>query len=378
MKYYENVNIPVFGSSAVAVAWTDPVSAPSAGVYFSDKDWLKPTNATRVQGVVEGIARSVDYNTILRQCSTMSSLFANILAYRNSLTRTGQGTPYGGSPTAPIGTDLITGEASLDVHIGAMSNIFDSTNFLADSEVTTRTINNLAVTTAKLAALAVTTDKINTNAVTKAKLGSDLVNTGSATNNGITVTLSQTNSSGNRGFVIGINSTKVTNAANADDSTNAANLKTTTSTANLYLCGTTSTAANTNKPFYNSASVYMSNGSQINATDFNVPSDRRLKENIEDVGKHQVRALVEGVKVKTFNYKNDPKRTLIGVIAQDVQDANTVIGDLLVEEDADTGMLKVHGDKMVYVLWDYVQQQAETIKKLTERVEALEKAAEAK
>ena len=109
-----------------------------------------------------------------------------------------------------------------------------------------------------------------------------------------------------------------------------------------------------------------------------MPSDRRLKENIEDVGKHQVRALVEGVKVKTFNYKNDPKRTLIGVIAQDVQDANTVIGDLLVEEDADTGMLKVHGDKMVYVLWDYVQQQAETIKKLTERVEALEKVAEAK
>lgn len=378
MNYYENVNIPVFGSSSVAATWTDPVSAPSSGVYFSDADWLKPTNATRVQGVVEGIARSVDYNTVMRQCSTMTSLFANILAYRNSLTRSGQSTPYGGSPTAPIGTDLITGEANLEAHIGALSNIFDSTNFLADSEVTTRTINNLAVTTAKIAALAVTTEKIAANAVTKANLGSDLVNTGSATANGITVNLSQTNSSGNRGFVIGVSSSKVTNAANADDSTNAANLKTTTSTANIYLCGTMSTVANTNKPFYNSASVYVSGGSQINATDFNVPSDRRLKENIEDVGKHQVRALVEGVKVKTFNYKKDPKKTYIGVIAQDVKEANTVIGDLLIDTDPDTGMLAVHSDKMVYVLWDYVQQQAETIKELAKEVKELRAAAEAK
>lgn len=378
MNYYENVNIPVFGSSSVAATWTDPVSAPSSGVYFSDVDWLKPTNATRVQGVVEGIARSVDYNTVMRQCSTMASLFANILAYRNSLTRSGQSTPYGGSPTAPIGTDLNTGEANLEVHIGALSNIFDSTNFLADSEVTTRTINNLAVTTAKIAALAVTTEKIAANAVTKAKLGSDLINMGSATANGITVNLSQTNSSGNRGFVIGVTSSKVTNAANADDSTNAAKLKTTTSTANLYLCGTTSTAANTSKPFYNSTSVYVSGGSQINATDFNVPSDRRLKENIEDVGKHQVRALVEDVKVKTFNYKKDPKKTYIGVIAQDVKEANTVIGDLLIDTDPDTGMLAVHSDKMVYVLWDYVQQQAETIKELAKEVKELRVAAGAK
>lgn len=378
MKYFDNVKIPVFGSSAQSVAWTDPVSAPSSGVYFTDADWLKPTNATRVQGVVEGIARSVDYNTVMRQCSLMSSLFANILAYRNSLSRTGQGTPYGGSPTAPIGTDLITGEASLDAHIGAMSNIFDSTNFLADSEVTTRTINDLAVTTAKLAVLSVTTEKINTNAVTKAKLGSDLVNTGSAVANGITVNLSQTNSSGNRGFVIGISSSKVTNAANADNSTNAANIKTATSTATFYLCGTTSTAANTNKPLYNSRSVYVSSGTQLNATDFNVPSDRTLKENIEDVGHHQVRALVEGVKVKTYNYKNTPERTTVGVIAQDIQGVNAVLGDLLVFEDEETGKLGVHENKLVYVLWDYVQQQAEVIKKLTKEVEELRAATEEK
>lgn len=372
MQYFSNVKIPVFGSASEQIAFTTPVSAPSNGVYFSDEDWLRPTNSTRVQGVVEGIARSVDYNTVMRQCSVFASLFANILAYRNSLTRTGQGAPYGGSASVAIGTDLLSSEADINAHIGAMSNIFDSTNFLADSEVTTRTIASLAVTTAKLAASSVTTEKIAQDSITKPKLGSGLVNTGSANQNGITVTLSQTNSAGNRGFIIGISSSKVTNAANADNSTNASNLKTNTSTATIYLCGTTSYTANTNKPFYNTANVYISGGSQLNATDFNVPSDRRLKENIVDVGHRQVRALVEGVDVKLYNYKSDKSRTTIGLIAQDIQKENTVLGDILVFKGED-GNLGVHENKLVYVLWDYVQQQNEVIKKLLSRVDELSK-----
>ena len=43
MQLFENVNIPVFASSAVSVVWTDPVSAPSSGVYFTDVDWKRPT-----------------------------------------------------------------------------------------------------------------------------------------------------------------------------------------------------------------------------------------------------------------------------------------------------------------------------------------------
>ena len=124
--------------------------------------------------------------------------------------------------------------------------------------------------------------------------------------------------------------------------------------------------------------MYVSSGTQLNATDFNVPSDRTLKENIEDVGHHQVRALVEGVKVKTYNYKNTPERTTVGVIAQDIQEVNAVLGDLLVFEDEETGKLGVHENKLVYVLWDYVQQQSEAIKKLTKEVEELRAATEEK
>lgn len=371
MQFFNNVKIPVFGSSAEAVAWTDPPQAPSPGVYFTDEDWLKPTSAVRVQGVVEGIARSVDYNTVMRQCSFMASLFANILAYRNSLTRVGQGVPYGGSSDAPIGTDLISGESDLSGHIGALSNIFDSTNFLADGEVTTRTISDLSVTVAKLAANAVTTVKIAQDAVTKNKLGSDLVNTKSATANGITVTLNQTNAAGNRGFVIGVSSTKVTNATNADNATAANTLKTATTASTIYLCGTTSTVANTAKQFYNSGAVYITNGSQLNATDFNVPSDRRLKKDIRDVGHKQVRELVEGVSVKLYSYKKAPERTTIGLIAQDIKSVNAVLGDLLVFTDLDTGKLGVHENKLVYVLWDYVQQQQKVIESLSRKVEEL-------
>lgn len=373
MQYFSNVKIPVFASGADSAVWTDPPQASSPGVYFTDEDWLKPTSAVRVQGVVEGLARSVDYNTVMRQCSVMASLFANILAYRNSLTRTGQGVPYGGSATVAIGTDLISGEADLNAHIGALSNIFDATNFLADSEVTTRTINNLAVTTAKLAAAAVTTEKISQDAVTKSKLGSDLVNTDKATANGITVTLSQTPTPGNQGFIIGISSDKVTNANNADNAGAAGTLKTETSTAKIFLCGTDSVEAGTAKSFYNSAAVYVSGGTQLNATDFNVPSDRRLKENIVDVGKKQVRELVEGVSVKLYNYKSEPKRTNVGLIAQDIKSVNAVLGDLLVFTDPDTGKLGVHENKLVYVLWDYVQQQQKVIEDLSRKVEELSK-----
>lgn len=371
--FKEVVKIPVFGSGATAVAWTDPVSAPSPGVYFTDDDWLKPTNATCVQGVVEGIARSVDYNTVLRQCSMFARLFANILAYRNQTTRTGV-TPYGGSGTTPIGTEVRNGEGSLDGHIGALSNIFDTSSFLADNEVTTRTINGLAVTTAKIAASAVTTEKINNEAITVAKLGSGLVSTGSATKNGITVTLSQSSTSNNRGFVIGITSSKVTNAANADYATEADRLKTSQTTAKLFLCGTTAVANDTKKDFYNSEYVYVQSGTQLNASSFNVPSDRRLKENIKEVGEHQVRALVEGVKVVTYNYKKDKeKKTTLGVVAQDIQEVNAVLGDILVFEDKDTGMLGLHEDKLVYVLWNYVQQQNKRISELEERVRELSK-----
>lgn len=384
MQYFNTVKIPVFAAGADEITALQPQAAPpSNGVYYSDNAWLgdKGTgvpNPVLEVGVVEGIARSVDYNTVMRQCSMFASLFANILSFRNCCTgsnivKTGV-TPYGGSVNSDIGTRILSGEQGMDGHIGALSDIF-GLNFLADNEVVTRMIAAAAVTEVKLATDSVTTIKIKNESVTKAKLSSGLVNTGSATQNGITVTLSQTNSSSNRGFVIGISSTKVLNAANSDNAVNAKNLSVVgNTTSNLYLTGiATSSGGGVPRPLYNAPDVYISGGNQVNATNFNVASDARLKKNIRDVGHHQIRALVEGVSVKTFEYRNDKRHeTKLGVIAQDIKAANTVLGDLLIEKQED-GYLHLHEDKLIFVLWDYVRQQADEIRKLQREVARLEK-----
>lgn len=372
MIVFSNVRIPVFGVGSDPAVWVDPPMSVSPGVYFRDEDWLKPTNATRLQGVVEGIARSVDYNTVMRQCSVMSMLFANILAYRNSLTRAGQSTPYGGSSSAPIGADLFGVEIDMNAHIGALSNIFDSTNFLADNEVTTRTINALAVTTAKLQNSTgltdgVTTGKIATDAITRAKLGSDLILTGSATNNGITITLGQGATSGNRGLVIGFTGTaKPNTAGTADLASQAQTIDTAVTTGAFYLTGTSNASAGVAQSLIRSQSVYVSGGNQVVANSFNATSDERLKENIEEVGHNQTKALVEGVKVKTFNFKKRPKETFVGVTAQDILAQNTVLGDTLVRKEGKgkKEILTIQESKLVYVLWDYIQQLEKRVKEL--------------
>lgn len=378
MQFFDNVKIPVFGENAEKTAYVAPSNSEKSGVYFSDEDWLNTTNITRTLGVVEGIARSVDYNTVMRQCSMFASLFANILAYRNSLARSGQGPAYGNSLTATIGTTILGTEGDMAGHIGALSEIFSTANFLADSEVSTRTIQNSAVTTEKINNSAVTTEKINQDAVVRSKLGSNLIASGTSTQNGIKVTLSQGIEAGNHGFSVKVESSKVNNAVQSDNSTNADNVKTTTSAGTFYLCGTARTDANTYKGVVNSKAVYVSGGSQINATDFNVTSDRRLKDNIRDIGENQVKHIVENVKVKLFNYKETPNRTTVGVIAQDIKEQNSPLADLLVcdlqdAEGKPTGMLGIHEDKLVYVLWNYIQQQNQKIEELSKRVDELSK-----
>lgn len=390
------VRIPVFGGEAETATWqtrSDSDYGNLKGKYFDDVNWLAGAagdegpfsgadikaisgdNPTRDFGVIEGLARSSDYNTVLRQCSVFASLLAQILAYRNGITKTGAYL-YGGSPDALIGTGLIGTENSIYAHIGALSEIFGVGNFLGDSEVTTRTIADAAVVLSKLASNSVSTDKIVQEAVTKAKLGAGLINTPSGTDNGITVTLKQGDTAGQRGFIIGVTCTnnKVNNAVHADDADTAGTIKAQASgQSRFYLAGTRAVGNGTRVELFNSASVFVESGSQINATSFNVPSDRSLKENIRDVGKHQVRKLVEGVSVKLFNYKDSPECSTIGVIAQDIQAVNAVLGDLLVYKNEETGKLGVHESKLVYVLWDYVQQQNEVIKGLSDRLAQLEK-----
>ena len=372
MNILDTVKIPVFAVNATDEAWTAPAAGASAGVYFSDEVWENNDNAILLQGVTEGIARSVDYNTVMRQCTVMARLFSQILAYRNSLTRAGVSTPYAnGSAPAPIGTTLLSTESSMDAHIGAMAEIFASGKFLADNEVDSRVIAASSVTEAKIKDAAVTNGKLADEVVTKAKLSSGLINTGSASANGITVSLSQGNSSKNRGFIIGVSSSKVTNAGNADYAGEALKVFSTTTTADMYLCGPTSTATGTYKQLCHVSGVYISGGTQVNATDFNVSSDVRLKENINPVGHNQVRAIVEGVDVKTFNYKDTPDRSTLGMLAQDILSKNTVLGELLVFENPKTHMLGIHENKLVYVLWDYVKQQNARISALEAKVEEL-------
>lgn len=371
MEFYERVKIPVFGASASPVATFTIPSETQTGTYFTDDAWNSESNYTRMGGVSEGIARSIDYNTVMRQCSAMSSLLANIASYRNGLSSN----PYGGSADTYIGTEPLTsiGEQNVEDHIRGLTSIFSSQTFLIDGEVTTRTIATDAVTTAKITDGAITTAKVSDDQITKAKLGSDLISTGSASANGISISLSQGSASGNHGLVLGISSTKVNSASQSDNSTNADNIKTTTSSSNLYLCGTTTTTADTYKGLCNTSNVYISGGSQVNANSFNVLSDVRLKENITDVGKHQVKNLVENTDVKLFNYKSAPNETTIGLMAQDILKSNSPLADLLVfKPDSKSDILGIHEDKLVYVLWNYVQQQNKEIEELRNRIKKLE------
>ena len=373
MQFFENVKIPVFGSDIPSPAtWVDPAVSPTAGYYYSDEDWLRATNVTRTKGVVEGIARSVDYNTVLRQCSTMSSLLANILAYRNSQKRGGSGGNYPYKNfDAPIGTSF-NEEPDFNSHIGALSEIFSVDKFLFDDEVKTRNIANSAVTTSKLenstgVSSGVTSGKIATDAIIKSKLGGDLVNIGLATQNGITVTLSQGSVSGNRGLQIGVQSAKVTNAVNADKATDATNLVTNPSNSTIYISGPNSSAGVTPKPIFTAENVFVTGGNTINALTFNSTSDERLKENIENVGHNQIKNIVEKVDVKTFNFRGLKDKTFVGVIAQDILNSNTVIGDLLVDKNED-GFLSIKESKLVYVLWDYIKQLEKRVSDLEEKL----------
>lgn len=370
MEFFEKVKIPVFGTDAGAVSqFTVPSETQTSGTYFTDDAWLSETNYTRIGGVSEGIARSIDYNTVLRQCSAMSSLLANILAYRNGLSSN----PYGdnGADTY-IGTDPLSniGENSIEDHLRGLTSIFSRENFLINNEVTNRTLAADAVSTPKILDAAVTTSKIADNQITRSKLADDLVYTGSSTSNGITVTLSQRGEASNRGFIVGVNSSKVTNAVNSDNSTNAQNLNTTpnSSMGNIRLCGVDTNGSGV-KPIYHT-SVYVSNMGQLNADYFNVVSDERLKENIVDVGKHQVKDLVENTDVKLYNYRSTPNHTTIGLIAQDIKKSNSPLSDLMVFKGND-GYFGIHEDKLVYVLWDYAQQLNQRVINLEKTVKEL-------
>ena len=107
-------------------------------------------------------------------------------------------------------------------------------------------------------------------------------------------------------------------------------------------------------------------------------SDKRLKDNIEDVDE-DCSEIVKKVEVKTYNMKNDDKKkSHIGFVAQDVKEILPKKFEAVVNTDGD--FMGINYGKMSAILWKALQEEmvktAYLENKLLEtiaRVEALEK-----
>ena len=103
-------------------------------------------------------------------------------------------------------------------------------------------------------------------------------------------------------------------------------------------------------------------------------SDKRLKENIENIGNLLDKVLK--TEIKTFNFIKKPEETCVGVIAQDIQEnfKDTPLAKILVKTNED-GMLSVNETKFVYVLWEafkeYVEKTDKEIESLHEELAKL-------
>ena len=117
---------------------------------------------------------------------------------------------------------------------------------------------------------------------------------------------------------------------------------------------------------------------EFSGTAFNVVSDERMKENIEDVDE-DCSEIVKNIEVKTFNYKDDKKKKKnIGYIAQDVKKKVPSKFEAVVSDSGE--FMGLDYGKMSAILWKCCQEQQSKIEylesKLLEtiaRVEALEK-----
>ena len=96
----------------------------------------------------------------------------------------------------------------------------------------------------------------------------------------------------------------------------------------------------------------------LQATDFTIPSDSRLKENVQTVDS----ALDKVLKMRGvyFNKSDDPTRR-IGVIAQEVEQ---VLPEVVHTDDSPEQMKAVSYANIVGLLIEAIKEQQEMIKKL--------------
>ena len=105
---------------------------------------------------------------------------------------------------------------------------------------------------------------------------------------------------------------------------------------------------------------------------FNVTSDKRAKTDISYLNINAL-DLINQVRIYSFNYK-DTNEPSIGVIAQELQDIN-LQGFKLVDninasgEDGD--YMRVKESKLVYILWQGIQELTEEVKQLKDEINTL-------
>lgn len=130
----------------------------------------------------------------------------------------------------------------------------------------------------------------------------------------------------------------------------------------IFDSGTMSTFGTNNQPT-------MIAGSQVySKTSIVVSSDRRLKTNINNFGVNSLSDFINKLQVVSYNYNDDKEgeKPRIGLIAQDVQSADSELSEYFVFENAE-GMLGIKPADLVFPLIAAVQ-------KLSAEVEALKSA----
>jgi hypothetical protein len=104
---------------------------------------------------------------------------------------------------------------------------------------------------------------------------------------------------------------------------------------------------------------------QLKAGSFYAWSDRRLKQNIED---YSCEKSILDLPVKKYEFINNPGKTHIGCIAQDLQE----ICPEIINTDKE-GYLSINESKIVYLLLDEVKKLKEETNSLRKEVAELKK-----
>ena len=98
-------------------------------------------------------------------------------------------------------------------------------------------------------------------------------------------------------------------------------------------------------------------------------SDARLKHGICPLDTERLAEFVRKLHVMEYNYRDDPRgsHTRIGLIAQNVQEADAEVAKFFVSED-ENGMLNLRPADFVFPLIAAVQELSAKVDELTEKL----------